>query len=153
MVVLGHNMEVARNHQTEESGSVELRNSLKPYSFSERIFWHFDTRTIESHFPARWPCRALSASWKRKCAHFSCHRCMGKILLLLLHYFTTNQMLKCSRSPPISLPSNMMAFLYLPVSFFFKSVSFLNRHRSCASQNSGAQPWQRSSGFLMFCQL
>jgi len=47
-----HNAEVVRNHQTEESGSVELRNAVKAYSFSERIFWHFDTRTIESHFPA-----------------------------------------------------------------------------------------------------
>lgn len=122
--ILGHNVEVARNHQTEESGSVELRDGLKAYSFSERIFWHFDTRTIESRFPARWPCRALSASRKRKCAHFSCHRCMGKILLLLLHYFTTNQMLKCSRSPPISLPRDTMAFLSLSSHLFF---FFLNQ--------------------------
>lgn len=86
--------------------------------FGERMFWRFDTRTIESRFLAQWPCRALSALWKRKCAHFSCHRCMGKILLWLLHYFTTNQMLKCSRSPPISLPRDMMAFLSpLPFSF------------------------------------
>lgn len=35
---LGHNVEVVRNHQTEESVSVELRDGWKAHSFSERVF-------------------------------------------------------------------------------------------------------------------
>lgn len=51
--ISGNQREVARNHQSEESDSVKLRDSSKAYSFGVRVFWHSGTRTIELRFPAQ----------------------------------------------------------------------------------------------------
>lgn len=99
-------MEVVRNHETEEGGSVKLRGGLKA---SVKGYFGTDTGPIESRFPAQWPCSALSVLQKRKCAY---------ILLLLLHYFTNNQMLKCCRSITIFLPRDT-AFLSVSQGVFF----------------------------------
>lgn len=50
--ILGHNVEVVRNHETEEGGSVKLREGLKAYGLVKGYFGT-DTRPIESRFPAQ----------------------------------------------------------------------------------------------------
>lgn len=104
--ILGHNVEVARNHQREEGSPVKLRDGLQAHSSSQRTFWLFDARTTGACFTACWPCRALSASCKREGAGLSCLCC----IFLLLHSFTANQMLRCGRPSPISPSRDGFAF-------------------------------------------